>query len=365
MYITINGVAAEDLYMQLCEAGEAVFIEETTVGEVRLFSMDSWSLLCMIQTDSDTFPTRHLEPSDTNTFLDPDNALGLTSTGHHAQLSNIDCSPQIVNKQLDFEKAQETHQPPAYYAFDEDATAPLQVDVLQSETTVSVPSNHRCVKRQSNNRFEQTNQPSSDDEETQDNDAPGKRRSRARKRVNTVVENEKNSGCHSSDEHANAEATLLRKRSASENDLPLFQIDDEEKSESSTPFVDAHSRLNSIDSRQKSLLPLRPSSTAKSHSAEDEEESYSSSQEDSLDGLQLPLKTTRTLSNPIPIEVPVKSDYLETLNESSPLLSAMLSHSAPIKVASAPISIRMNQSNDAPNSYYMNEDFSPSSSLPR
>ena len=353
--------------MELCEAGEAVFIEEITVRELRPSSMNGWTLLGMIQTDSDLSPTRHLEPSDANTFLDPDNALGLTSNGHHAQLSNIDCSPQIVNKQLDLEKAQETNQPPASYAFDEGATAPLQVDVLQSETTVSVPSNHRRAKRRPVNRVEQTNQPSSEDEdeEIQDICASGKRRSRARKRVSTLVENEKNSGCHSSDEHANASATLLRKRSASENDLPFFQFDDEEKSESSTPFVDAHSRLNSIDSRQKSLLPLRPSSTVKSHPAEDEDESYSSSQEDSLDDLQLPLKTARTLSNPIPIEVPVKNDHLETLDESNPLLNAMLSHSAPIKVTSAPIPIRMNQSNDAPNSFYMNEDFSASSSLPR
>ena len=41
VYITINGTSVEDLYMQLCEAGEAVFIEETTVDELRLPSTDS------------------------------------------------------------------------------------------------------------------------------------------------------------------------------------------------------------------------------------------------------------------------------------------------------------------------------------
>ena len=311
-----------------------------------------------------------MEPSDANTFLDPDHAL-TPGSDTHPQLSNIDCSPQIVNKQLDVEKAQASHQPLETYAYDQAAPAPMQVDVLQSETIVPHSTHHRRVKRRPINRIEQTNQPSSDEEneETQDIGASGKRRSRPRKRVSTPVEIEKNSACHSSDEHANTTPTLPSKRSASENDLPFFQIDDDEKSQSSTPFVDAHSRLNSIDSRQKSLLPLAPPAlTVSFQSAEDEEQSYSSSQEDSLDGLQLPMKTTRTLSNPIPIEVPAKPDHLETLEESNPLLSALLSHSAPISTitdVSAPIPIRMNPSNDVATSYYLNEDFSPSTSLPR
>ncbi len=37
VYITINGNPVEDLYMQLGEAGEAVFIEEDTVNKI-LFS---------------------------------------------------------------------------------------------------------------------------------------------------------------------------------------------------------------------------------------------------------------------------------------------------------------------------------------
>ena len=186
---------------------------------------------------------------------------------------------------------------------------------------------------------------------------------------------ERTGSCHSSDEQVNNLLPGLRKRSASESNILFFQLDGDEdehgeKSQSSTPFVDAHSRINSIDSRQKSLIASAvPVTSVAAHrpTENNEEESYGSSQEDSLRDEEIPMRTTRTLSNPIPIEHPVKTDLLPPVEELNPLITALLSQSAPsatLTENSSSVPIRICQSNDVTGSYYLNEDFLPMAAFP-
>jgi len=164
------------------------------------------------------------------------------------------------------------------------------------------------------------------------------------------------------DERVESSSSYPRRRSASENDLPFFQIDGEDLSESSTPFVDAHSRINSIDSRKK-LLIIPPKISVKFDDDADADESYSSSQEDSINDDDLQQKTKRTLSNPIPIEQkPIQNDLLEPNNQLNPLINTIFSQSAPLTNNINAVPIRISQSND-PTAYYLNEDFSPASSF--
>jgi hypothetical protein len=170
-----------------------------------------------------------------------------------------------------------------------------------------------------------------------------------------------NPTCRHTDERVDSSALYPRRRSASENDLPFFQIDGEDLSEPSTPFVDAHSRINSIDSRQK-LLIIPPRISVK-FDDDDADESYSSSQEDSINDDDIQQKTKRTLSNPIPIEQKtIQNDSLEPNNQLNPLINTIFSQSAPLTNNINTVPIRISQSND-PTAYYLNEDFSPALSF--
>ncbi|UJR14755.1 hypothetical protein I4U23_001745 [Adineta vaga] len=350
VYITINGNPVEDLYMELGQAGEALFIEEDTGP-------------------SSLPPMRHLDPSNNNNCFDPDNALSIDG---HPQLSNIDCSPQIINKQLDEQKAHDTNEPVAKYAYEQPGVSSIDVDTLNSTTTTS---NRRRPKRRLLNRNEQINKTSSEEDEAQEQDEDAeienmlsltRRQSRVRTRDRTPVSMH---DMQNGNQRTDSTVPMIRRRSASENDVPFFQLDDEKQSESSTPFVDAHSRLNSIDSRKK-LLIIPPKKLPESDQDDnddddgDDNESYSSSQEDSLRNDEFHQKTKRTLSNPIPIEQkPVEDDLLNSNNQSSSLLETVFSQSAPStnnNITIAPI--RISQS-IGQKSYYLNEDYTPPSSF--
>jgi hypothetical protein len=283
-----------------------------------------------------------LEPSDSSTFLDPDNAF---LTNSHPQLSNIDCSPQIINKQLDKQKAHENHQATAKYAYDQPTLSTVDVDVLNSNSSTS---NRRRTKRRSINPIKQLSE--EEDQEIETIISSMKRRSRARQRDCTPTSINDNVSPDNSDKQIDA----------LDNDVQFFQPDDEKQSESSTPFVDAHSRLNSIDSRQK-LLVIPPKISLQTEDGDDE--SYNSSPEDSIPDEEIPLKTIRTLSNPIPIEQKsTKNDLLQISEESNSLINAILSQSAPIKTNENSLPIRISQSIN-PDAYYLNENFSPTSAF--
>lgn len=320
--------------MQLGEAGEAVFIEDDTAN-----SLPS---------------TRHLEPSNSNTFIDPDNCL---LTDSQPQLSNIDLSPQIINKQIDEQKSHENHESVPKYAYEQPAIPSIDIDVLNSNTTIS---NRRRQKRRS---ITNKNKPSSEeeDQEVEKIFYSTRRRSRGQQRDLTAISLAVNLEGHNNDEEINKSSTFLRKRSASENDMPLFPIDDDKESESSTPFVDAHSRMNSIDSRKK-LLIIPPKISIESDDDNQDDQSYSSSPEESsiIHDEEFHEKTKRTLSNPIPIEQKTNNNN-EELNT---LINDIFSQSAPLTNNLDGISVRMSKSSD-PNSYYLNENFSPSSSFER
>ena len=312
--------------MELGEAGEALFIEEE----------DGASLP----------PMRHLEPSDSSVFFDPDSALSMTSD---PQLSNIDCSPQIINKQLDIEKAQENHEPIPKYAYEQPDLPSVDVDVLNSTTTVN--TRRRRSKRASiiNTRKQSSEE---EDQEIEKIFSSIRRRSRTQQRDLTPTSLHENLLSQNDSEKLNSPETFVPKRSASENDLPFFPIDDDKNSESSTPFVDAHSRMNSIDSRKKVLI-IPPRLTIESD--DEDQESYDSSPEEEEDMQE---KTTRTLSNPIPIEQKVKDDAeIDEEEQPSTLINTIFSQSAPSA------NVRISQSNET-NSYLLNENFSPSLAFP-
>ncbi|CAF4799145.1 unnamed protein product, partial [Rotaria socialis] len=143
---------------------------------------------------------------------------------------------------------------------------------------------------------------------------------------------------HRSDEQTDSSLGISRQHSASENDLLLFQIDDEKQSTSSTPFVDAHSRMSSIDSRKK-LLPI----ANKTANEIENDESYSSSMEDDDDDDANFKKNTRTLSNPIPIEQKLTTNDTQSTvtstDESNPIIDTIFSQSAPITTKTNNVSI--------------------------
>jgi hypothetical protein len=294
-----------------------------------------------------------LEPSDSNIFLDPDNALSINS---HSQLSNIDCSPQIINKQLDEKKSHENHEPVPKYAYEQPSIPSKDVDVLNSNTSIS---NRRRLKRRSINNNNNNNKQSSEeeDQEIEKIFSSTKRRSRAQQRDSTPTSLNGNQSGYNNGEETNTSLILLRRRSASESDLPFFPIDDEKQSESSTPFVDAHSRINSIDSRKK-LLIIPPRISIGTDGDDDDDESYSSGPDENEEHHE---KTTRTLSNPIPIEQkPVNVDE----EESNTLIDTFFSQSAPI-ANKLNNDLNLISQLNALNSYYLNENFSPSSSFER
>lgn len=312
--------------MELGGAGEALFVEEE----------DGVSLP----------PVRHLEPSDSSAFLDPDSALSFTSD---PQLSNIDCSPQIINKQLDIEKAQENHEPVPKYAYEQPVLPSVDVDVLNSTTMVN--NRRRRSKRSSINI---TNKQSSEEEDQEVEKIYSSilRRSRNHQRDPTPTSLHENLSSHNDSDKLNSSDTAAPKRSASENDLPFFPIDDDKNSESSTPFVDAHSRMNSIDSRKKVLI-IPPRLTIESD--DEDQESYSSSPEEE----EMQEKTTRTLSNPIPIEQKVKDEELIIEDEQpNTLINTIFSQSAPSA------NVRISQSTET-NNYLLSENFSPSLAFTR
>jgi hypothetical protein len=228
---------------------------------------------------------------------------------------------------LDEEKANENHQTPAHYIYEEESKPIINIDVLNSNTIVS---SRRRPKRRLINRLNR--QISEDDEQDIFNQfASLKRRSRARKRDSTPITRNKQTVLIPSSTNVDrfrSSIQLLRKRSASENDLLLFQFENE-----LTPFVDAHSRFNSIDNRPKTLH-------------------FNETDEDDLDQ-----KYARSLSNPIAIEQIHESP--KTLEESDTLNSSILSKSAPVENINT-TTLRISQSEDPTGDFY-----SPTSSYQR
>ncbi|CAF0887157.1 unnamed protein product [Rotaria sordida] len=313
VYITINDVPVEDLYMQLGEAGEAVFVEENDNTPI-------------IQ------PIRHLEPSNTNTFLDPDNAISLSSEiNSHTHLSNIDCSPQIIHKQV--EKKESINGNDVY---EQESKPTINIDVLHSNTFLST---RRRPKRRLLNRIDQFNKHISedDDQDIFNKFASLKRRSRARKResIPATMNTNTNPLIPSTNyEKIRTSIKLLRKRSASENDLPLFQFDPE-----LTTFIDEPNHFNNIDNRPKTL-----------------ELNVTNHNDENFDNLDQ--KTARTLSSPIIIEQKYETKPIE---ESDILNNSILSKSAPSDIKNTN-NLRMTPSDDPTDDFYRHEQYSPTSS---
>jgi len=310
VYITINDRRVDDVYMQLGDAGEAAFGEEDITNTVLP-------------------PIRHLEPSNGNLFLDPDGVLTPPKDpSKPKQLSNIDCSPQIVNKQLDAQKDSSSDQT---YSYEKPNKTPIDVDVLQSNTQASSVSRRR-IKRRMLNRYGQDQKTMSEDEDYDLYHRYSflKRRLRTRKRDATSM------GSHHRKtgsvvepqqlEKLQATITLLRKRSASETDLFLCPMNND-----GTTFANGQNGFHSIDSRPKTLL-------------------FHLNEENSKPNGQ---------TNPINIE---SADSTIILDDSDALREAVLSKSAPSN-ATNPTAIRgTNAADDSNGDFFSNGDFSPNSS---
>ena len=105
-----------------------------------------------------------------------------------------------------------------------------------------------------------------------------------------------------------------------------------------TPFVDAHSRLNSIDSRPSSLML----------------------NETNNEHFNIEEKINRTLSNPIIIDQIFETK--KTIEEEADTLnSSILSKSAPLDTNN----LRISQSEDRTGDFYSHEGYSPTSSYER
>ena len=245
------------------------------------------------------------------------------------QTTNIDCSPQIVNSQLDSEQKCDESIKADKYILEEESKPKIEIDVLHSNTIVT---SRRRPRRRFPNPL--TRQISEEDElDTLNSQSPFKRRSRARKRAPSPMTMKSVPGAISNavaDDILCPSIELFRKRSASEHDLPLRPFDFE-----LPPFLDAHSRFNSIDSRPTTLNFNGIITTDDMVRVPDDD--------------KLEQKNTRTSSNAIPIELtfePTESkDQIDTLN------SSVFSQSAPSENLSD-TNLRLSQSDDPTEGYY-------------
>lgn len=273
---------------------------------------------------------RHLEPSDSNTFLDPDNAIKLFSDDKtHIQTTNIDCSPQIVNSQLDRIPTNDNLVKTDNYISEENSKPKIAVDVLNSNTILT-------TRRRPRRRFPNplTRQISEDDEPENFNPhSPFKRRSRARKRVSSPITVKNGLGPVSNmknDDILRSSIGMFRKRSASEHDLPLSPFDLE-----FNPFVDAHSRFNSIDSRPTTLNLTGINTNEENLRVKD--------------GDNHEQKSTRVSFNTIPMEI--NYETTESTEQTDLLNSSVLSQSAPTENLNM-TNIRLSQSSDLTEDFY-------------
>lgn len=235
-----------------------------------------------------------------------------------------------MNSQLD---RIQTNENPAIktdnYILEEDFKPKIAVDVLNSNTILT-------TRRRPRRRFPNplTRQISEEDESDNFNPhSPFKRRSRARKRVSSPITVRNAPGLvfdTKNDDILHASIEVFRKRSASEHDLPLRPFDIELH-----PFVDTHSRFNSIDSRPTTLTFSGINHNEDNLRVKDEE--------------NLEQKNTRASSNAIPIESTFEPT--ESTEQADTLNSSVLSKSAPSENLNN-TNIRLNQSGDPTGDFY-------------
>ncbi|CAM4785326.1 unnamed protein product [Rotaria magnacalcarata] len=325
VYITINDSPVEDLYMQLGEAGEAVFVEEDT------------------STPAVTQPTRQLEPSNISACVDLENVTSFSSeTDSHSHLSNVDCTPQTISQKVDEKDPNEIYPSNETYAYEEGSKPVINIDVVHSDTFLTT---RRRPRRRLFTRADQSSKQASedDDQEIYNQFSSLKRRSRARKResIPTITNTDTDSITSTNpNEKFRRSVKLLRKRSASENDLQLFQFDPE-----LSAFINESNCFKNIDNRPKTLDLNRQSSI----------EEYSSiPDKDNIDN-----KPIRNLSNPIAIEQIFES--AQTIDETDTLTSSILSKSAPLDTLSTN-TLRISESDDPVEDFYSHEGYSAASS---
>ncbi|CAF3398659.1 unnamed protein product [Rotaria socialis] len=285
VYITINGRSIEHLSMKLGETGQALFITEE-------------------ETTTQWLPLNHdSELSNNNTLPKSDTAVLNNS---NPQLSEINFSPQIINKQFDEEKNSYENNEPI------DHHEQSSKDLKQELEKMLFSNEHQLPRRQ---------------------------------RLSTSISMD-----DTLSDNRNVSIPSTRRDNGNGNDLLLFPIDDEKQSSLSTPSVDAH--------RQKTL----PSIPSKASNEMDHSDGYISCLEDSIDGNENDQRPTRLLSIPIPIEQnPAKNDTSSTTDESNLLTNTTVSQSASITINENHFSIQMNQPSNS-TTFYLDDNCSPTSS---
>ncbi|CAF1995948.1 unnamed protein product [Rotaria magnacalcarata] len=271
VYITINGRSIEHLSMKLGETGQALFITEE-------------------DTTTHCFPlNRDSELSNNNVFPEPDTVV---LNNCNPQLSKIDFSPQIINKQFDEEKSSYENNEPI------DHHEQSLKDLKQELEKMLFSNEHQLPRRQ---------------------------------RLSTSISMD---GTLS--DNRNVSISSTRRHSVNENDLLLFQIDDEKQSSLSIP--------------------------SKASNEIDHSDGYRSCLENSIDENENEndQRPTRLLSIPISIEPSsTKNDTSTITDESTFLINTTASQSAPITITDNHVSIQTHQTT----SFYLGDSFSPTSSL--
>ena len=278
-------------------------------------------------------PGRYGEPLDGTTFFDSDNGMNSPSEIQiQNQLSNVDSATTVVINPL----IQEQTASGIIFSSEYQTKSIVNGEVQNGTNNSSVI--RRRVRRRMFNRIDHLEKAISEDED-QDFSyqyVSMKRRSRARKRESAPTTSQHNRFSISQSANNGKIPTsikLLRKRSASETDLPFCRtsLDPE-------PIVESQAGFHSIESRPKTLIFNR---TEENQNGE---------------------KLERNSSNPI--EIDQSFDSNKTLDDCDPLQSSILSKSMP-SVHPTTTSLRHIQSNESNPEFFINSDFSPNSSYER
>jgi hypothetical protein len=253
----------------------------------------------------------------------------------HTHLSSSDSSSQFINQTHDQNKTTTDK----IFVYEQNSQSTAKLDSLPPMNHSSV---RRRIKRRMLNRPEHSNKAMSEEDEHDLSHEYSllKRRSRARKRESAplTIDHRSQTSTHLYfDEKFRSSIQLLRKRSASENDVRLCRY----ITDDSISFHDVHTRFHSIDSRPKTLNVN--ANTDHVNDTFDE-------------------KLNRISTNPIAIEQTFDTNQIH--NESDSLLNSILSKSAPLDHTEVN-ALRLSQSDDSSGDFFSNGDFSPTSSYER
>ena len=263
----------------------------------------------------------------------------------HKNLSNIDLLPESTNEQFDGKELNQSHQPNEKFIDEAESKPTINIDVLHSDTFVST---RRRSKRRLFNHIDQFNKQASEDEDqdiTKESSSL-RHRSRVHKRDSTPSTANINRDLNTfsnDDDKLRSSIKILRKRSASENDIPLFEFDS-----GLTSFViDQSTHFKSIDNQPKTL---------DLYEIDNNEEHFDIEVHENIDK-----KAAKSLSDPIRMEQTCEA--VKLIKESATLDSSVLSKSAPSDTINT--NNLISESVDPTDDFYRHDEYLPTTSYQR